>query len=313
VRFLQVASEQTPLLLIVDDLHQSDSTTLDILRRVIETITAARLVILVTYEPIGEMNLGIRRKVNVTDLDEDETAQLAARVLRVTEIGPRLRALLWERTKGRPLFIESLVRMLQQDEQITSSEARAELSAQTDTEALPEDVRQLIVSQIDRLSPDARAVLQIASVLGDGFTAEMLTALAEDINPIRLEILFGELIYAQILEALPDLTYRFQHGLAQITVYESLNRLQRQKLHRAAADYLNQRGDLDHNILKIAYHLVRGGTPLRGLELLVQAADEAEQKQQIDRAIELYAHACELFPHDDSVRAQFERLQKTRP
>jgi adenylate cyclase len=312
VRFLQTASEQSPLLLIIDDLHQSDSTTLDILRRVIETITAARLVILVTYEPVGELNLGIRRKVNVTDLDEDETAQLAARVLQVTEIGPRLRALLWERTKGRPLFIESLVRMLQQDEQITCTETRAELSAQTDTGALPEDVRQLIVSQIDRLSPDARAVLQVASVLGDGFSAEMLAALAEDVNPIRLEVSFGELIYAQILEALPDLTYRFQHGLAQITVYESLNRLQRQKLHRAAADYLNQRGDLDHNILKIAYHLVRGGTPLRGLELLVQAADEAEQKQQIDRAIELYAHACELFPHDDSVRAQLERLQETR-
>jgi predicted ATPase len=120
------------------------------------------------------------------------------------------------------------------------------------------------------------------------------------------------LIYARILEALPDLTYRFQHGLAQITVYESLNRLQRQKLHRAAADFLSQRGDPDHNILKIAYHLVRGGTPLRGLELIAQAAEEAEQKQQIDHAIELYAHACQLFPHDDSVRVQFERLQKTR-
>jgi predicted ATPase len=182
-----------------------------------------------------------------------------------------------------------------------------------DTDALPEDVRQLIVSQIDRLSPDARAVLQVASVLGDGFSAEMLTALTEEITPIRLEVLFGELIYAQILEALPDLTYRFQHGLAQIAVYESLNRLQRQKLHRAAADFLSQRDDLDHNILKIAYHLVRGGAPLRGLELLSQAAEEAEQKQQIDRAIELYAHACELFPHDDSMRAQLERLQKTRP
>lgn len=312
VRFLQTVSEQIPLLLIIDDVHQADSTTLDILKRVINEITSARLVILVTYEPVGELDLRIRRKVNVADLDEDETAQMAARVLKVPEIGPRLRSLLWERTKGRPLFIESLLRMLQQDEQLTQSETRTELSDQTDTEALPEDVRQLIVSQIDRLSLDARALLQVASIWGDVFSVEMLTALVEEINPIRLEVLFGELIYARILEALPDSTYRFQHGLAQITVYESLNRLQRQKLHRAAADFLSQRGDPDHNILKIAYHLVRGGTPLRGLELIAQAAEEAEQKQQIDRAIELYAHACQLFPHDDSVRVQFERLQKTR-
>jgi adenylate cyclase len=312
VRFLQAVSEQTPLLLIIDDVHQSDSTTLDILRRVINEITTARLVVLVTYEPVGDMDLGIRRKVNVADLDEDETTELAARVLQVPEIDPRLRVLLWERTKGRPLFIESLLRMLQQDDQITTSEGRAELSAQTDVDTLPEDVRQLIVSQMDRLSPDARAVLQVASVLGDGFSAETLIALIPEITPIRLEVLFGELIYAEILEALPDLTYRFQHGLAQITVYESLNRLQRQKLHRAAADFLSQRSDREHHILKIVYHLVQGGAPLRGLELLSQSAEEAEQKQQIDRAIELYAHACELFPHDDSVRAQFERLQKAR-
>jgi adenylate cyclase len=312
VRLLQTFSDQMPILLIIDDLHRTDSTALDILKHVVNGITAARLVILVTYEPVVELDLGIRRKVNVTDLEEGETAQMAARVLNVQEIGPRLRELLWERTKGRPLFIESLLRVLRQDGQITLSDARAELAANTNVGALPEDVRQLIVSQIDRLSPDARAVLQVASVLGDGFSAEILIAVAQDINPIRLEVLFGELIYAQIIEALPDMTYRFQHGLAQITVYESLNRLQRQKLHRAAAEFLTRQGDLDRNVIRIAYHLVRGGTPLRGIELISQAADEAEQKQQIDRALELYAHACELFPHDESVRVQFERLQKLR-
>jgi adenylate cyclase len=312
VRFLQTFCEQIPVLLIIDDLHQADSNTLDILRRVVTEITTARFVILVAYEPVDELNLGIRRKVNVTDLDEDETERMAARVLNVQEIGPRLCQLLWKRTKGRPLFIESLLRVLQQDGQIIQTEKQAELAAHTDIEALPEDVRQLIVSQIDRLSPDARALLQVASVLGDGFGGEMLVALAEQVSPIRLEVLLGELIYAQIIEVLPDMTYRFQHGLAQTTVYESLNRLQRQKLHRAAADFLTQQGDLDRNVLKIAYHLVRGGTPLRGIELISQAAEEAEQKQQIDRAIELYTHACEMFPHDESVRAQLERLQQQR-
>jgi adenylate cyclase len=312
VRFLQTFCEQIPVLLIIDDLHRADSNTLDILRRVVKEIPTARLVILVAHEPADGLDLDIRRKVSVADLDEDETSQLAARVLQTQEIGPRLHGLLWERTKGRPLFIESLLRVLQQDEQITQTDTQAELAAHTNIEALPEDVRQLVVSQIDRLSPDARALLQVASILGDGFGGEMLAALTESVSPIRLEVLLGELIYAQIIEVLPDMAYRFQHGLAQITVYESLNRLQRQKLHRAAADFLTQQGDLDRNVLKIAYHLVRGGTPLRAIELISQAAEEAEQQQQIDRAIELYTHACEMFPHDDSVRGQLERLQERR-
>jgi predicted ATPase len=312
VRFVQVFTEQVPVLLIIDDLHRADANTLDILRRVANEITESRLFILVTYEPVEGLDVGIRRQVNVGDLDEDETAQIAERVLQVQDVGPRLRRLLWERTKGRPLFVESLLRVLHQDEKIVFTDARAELAADTRTDALPDDVRQLIVSQMDRLSPDARALLRVASVIGDGFSTEMLTALADDVSEMRTETLLGELIHAQIIEALPDMTYRFQHGLAEITVYESLNRLQRQKLHRAAADFLMKLGDLDRNVLKIAHHLIRGGTPLRGIELVSQAAEEAEQKQQLDRAIELYTHACEMFPHDDSARAQLDRLQKIR-
>jgi predicted ATPase len=95
-------------------------------------------------------------------------------------------------------------------------------------------------------------------------------------------------------------------------VYESLNRLQRQKLHRAAADVLRRKPDSDRNVLKVAYHLVKGGMPMRGIELVFGAADQAEHNQQIDRAIELYTHALEIFPHDESVRAQLDRLQKER-
>jgi len=115
-----------------------------------------------------------------------------------------------------------------------------------------------------------------------------------------------------VIEPLPDAAYRFRHGLAQATVYESLNRLQRQKLHRAAAEYLQERVDSDQKLLMVAYHLVKGGMPMRGIELVSSAADEAEQNHLIDRAIELYTHALDIFPHDESVRAKLERLQSMR-
>jgi predicted ATPase len=108
------------------------------------------------------------------------------------------------------------------------------------------------------------------------------------------------------------MTYRFRHGLTQATIYESLNRMQRQKLHRAAADFLMNQEEDDRNLLKIAYHLVKGGMPTRGIELVLDAADRAERNDQIDRAIELCAHAQGIFPLDESVRAQLKRLEAQR-
>jgi predicted ATPase len=313
-RFIQVFADRNPTLLIIDDLHRADATTLAMLKQVVAEIAKSRLMVLVTCEPPeDDPDLGIQRKVTVSDLEEDETAQLAARVLNAHEVGPRLRALIWERTKGRPLFVESLLHLLDQDGHIKKTGARAELAGDMSIDTLPDNVRQLLTSQIDRLSADARALLQVASVLGDGFTAEMLIALSEGAaSEIRLETLLGEMIFEEIIEPLPDMTYRFRHGLAQATVYESLSRLQRQRLHRDAADFLADHGDPDRVALKVAYHLVKGGLPLRGIELVSQAADRAEQNQQLDRAIELYTHARDIFPHDESVRAQLERLQALR-
>lgn len=312
MRFLQKFTDQTPTMLIIDDLHRGDPNAIAILNRILGEIGKARLVILVAYEPMEDQNLAIRRKVNVTDLDEGETTQMAGRVLKVSELGPRLSGFIWDRTKGRPLFVESLLGLLHRGNHLDLAENRAELKGDVTVEMLPDNVRELIMSQIDQLTPEARELLQVASVWGDSFDAESLIELAGGENAIHMESLLGELIYEEIVEALPDGTYRFQHGLAQTTVYESLNRLQRQKLHRAAADLLTKQGDSDRTVLKIAYHLVKGGMPMRGIEIVFSAADRAEQNQQIDRAIELYTHALDIFPHDESVRAQLERLKKVR-
>ncbi len=312
VRFLQVFTEQTPALLVMDDAHRADAATRAILKQVLAEITRAPIVILVAYELEDDLEFGIRRKVTVSHLDEGETAELAARILEVSDLEPELRRLLWERTNGRPLFIESLVRLLQQTDRIAIKDEQAALCGDITSEPLPENVRELILSEIDRLSPEARDLLQAAAVLGDGFTAETVIALAEGANAIRLETLLGELIFRQIIEPLPDSTYRFRHGLAQATVYDTLNRLQRQKLHRAAAETLRAQDASDRSVLRIAYHLVKGGVPLRGIELVSSAADQAETAGQIDRALELYTHALEIFPHDDSINAQLERLRRLR-
>jgi adenylate cyclase len=312
VRFLATYAEDIPTLLVIDDAHRTDQNTLAILKQVVTEIKRARLMILATYEPIDGFELPMRRKVNVNELDADETEMLATRVLKTRELDDMLLTLIWTRTNGRPLFIESLLHLLEQDQHIERSDLRAQLTGEAEIEALPDDVRELITSQIDRLSPDARGVLQMAAVLGNGFTVKGLLALNNDISELQLEVLLGDLIHAEIIEALADTAFRFRHGLTETTVYESLNRLQRQKLHRLAADFLMAQTDAERYVLKIAYHLVKGGSPLRGIEIVSEAAVLAEQEHHIDRAIELYTHARDIFPHDESIRVELDRLQTLR-
>lgn len=307
--FLISYSDDIPTLIVIDDLHRADQITLAILNEVLDTVKRARLMMVATYEPSENLNVKIRRKITVSELNEDETRQIAGRILDTRELDASLFDLVWSRTNGRPLFVESLLHRLEQDDQIERTASSARLKADAAIEALPDDVRELITSEIDRLSPDARTVLQAASVVGDGFTVEALLWLNDGIGELRLETVLGELLHAEIVELMPDNSYRFRHGLTEMTVYESLNRLQRQKLHRAAADYLQELNDDDRHVLKIIYHLAQGGVPMRALVMISDVATHAEAEQRIDWAVELYTHACQLFPHDDSLRAELERLQ----
>lgn len=310
VQFLKVLSEQTPVMLVIDDLHRADPVAVTILKHVLTEIATGRLMVVVTYEPVDDgFDLPIRRTVKLGDLAEDEATQMAARMLGVRKLGPRLQALLWARSSGRPLFVESLLRLLLADDAIECSPDRADLKPEVAPETLPDNVRELIMSQVDRLSAEARAVLQAAAILGDGFTLAGLIAVGEIEDEIWLEELLGELLHARIIDMQGDGTYRFLHGVTQATVYESLNRLQRQKMHRQAADFWQQQAISDRNVLSIAYHLVRGGMPMRGIELVSQAADKAEANGEIDRAIALTMHARQIMPHDDSIRVRLERLQ----
>jgi hypothetical protein len=152
----------------------------------------------------------------------------------------------------------------------------------------------------------------VASVLGDGFTPDALGALIPDEEADHLESLLCDLSEERVIEQLPDTTYRFMHGLVQTTIYESLSRLQRQEYHRSAAEFWAEQPESDRQLLARTYHLSRGGLPLRAMELICDAANEAEQNHQLGRALDLYLHAHEIFPRDESVRAQLARLQKAQ-
>ncbi len=311
VRFVKAFTEETPTLLVIDDLHRENRQALDVLKYVLESIKQAKLVIVVTYEPTIELDLDAQT-LTVPDLNEEETDQVALAILHSSELGPGLKALLWEKTSGRPLFIEALLRKLLQSGYIDQAQGYAELQPDAELDMLPDDVRELVISRVDSFSPETQALLRGAAVLAEDFTPEALHPLSESENPLQVRAILTELCRAQLLEKIDDNVYRFRHGLTQRVIYESLSRAQRLKLHRIAVQYWRVHREFTYQPVVLAYHLMKCGLLPEAIEIVTTSAQNAEANNDLDRAIELYTHALTLFPDEHSIRVELDRLEQSQ-
>jgi predicted ATPase len=307
VVFLSAFAQRTPSLLVIDDLQQENAQAINLLQRVLDEIKQAKLVVVVTYEPTLSVELDAQTLV-VPDLSEEDTYQVALAILHSSELGPRLKRLLWERTSGRPLFIEALLRQLLQGGFIDQQEGYAELKADADVETLPDDVRELVISRLDSFSPQAQTVLRAASALTDDFPVDEIQAVSEIENVTQLQSIVVELTRTQMLEKVSENVYRFRHGLTQSVIYESLARAQRVKFHRLAVRYWREHKDVSYQPILLAYHLSKCGLLPEAIEVVTNAAEEAERGGNVERAVELYTHALTIMPDEHSIRAELERL-----
>ncbi len=308
-QFLRAYTEKTPSLLVIDDLQQENSYAVGVLQQLLEQLKQARLVVVVTYEPTLKVKLETQTLV-VPDLSEEDTYQVALTILHSSELGPRLKKLLWDRTSGRPLFIEALLRELLQDGYIEQAEGYAELKADADLETMPDDVRELVISRLDSFSPDEQLVLRAASALVEEFFFKALQAVAEINDADRLRGILDNLSGAQMLEPVSEDVYRFRHGLTQRVIYESLARVERLKLHRLAARFWREHREVSYQPIVLAFHLVKSGLLPEAIEIVTTAAEEAEHNGDLDRAVELYTHALGIFPDEHSIGTELIRLHQ---
>jgi class 3 adenylate cyclase len=243
-------------------------------------------------------------------LDRDGAAEIAAQQLGADRLDPVLADWLWTRAGTNPRYITALIRQAQNAGAVAREVGGIVVRPARLPFLPPDDVRDLITSEIDRLPPDVRDLLRLAAVCGDPVTPGLLGAvggLRDAADTLRRLEALAE---AGILEHVDERTYRFRYGLVREVAYQSLPRLQRHKLHRLAAGALLAQSEDEITLRRVADHLSRGGLPMRAIELLATAADDAEARGDTARALGLYRIAADLFPHDDSARAQIARLER---
>jgi class 3 adenylate cyclase/tetratricopeptide (TPR) repeat protein len=241
VRLEKLAS-QHPALMIFEDLHWIDPTSLEVLNRTVDRIKTLPVLLIVTFRP--EFNAPWTGQSGATSLvlnrlSEHEAAAIIARVAGNKSLPADLIAEIVERTDGIPLFVEEMTRAV--------LEAKSEVAAPTLT--VPASLHGSLMARLDRLG-SAKEVAQIGAAIGREFSDALLTALVRKPEAELGSALDGLIAAGLLLRqgVPPHSTYLFKHALVQDAAYRTLLREPRRALHARIVETLeNQFPDIAKN------------------------------------------------------------------
>ena len=308
---LDVLTADVPLVLVLEDLHWSDRSTVEALTAVAQRREPARLLILGTYRPAEAALRGHPVRGMAQELcGRGQAVELRLERLPVEDVaaylvgrlgGPvagSLAAFIHARTEGHALFLVTIVEHLVQQGLVVRHAGAWTLRAggEAQVASLPEEVRQLLLRRIEALPPAVRQVLEAASVVGEAFAVAAVAAGAQcpvaEVDAVCEGLARQQHFITDAgLTVWPDTTsggsYRFQHVLYQQVLYEQVGSGRRAQLHRRIGARLEasagaRAGDL---AAQLAVHFERGGEVPRAVSYWQQVGDQAARRQAHPEAI----------------------------
>lgn len=277
--FLRGLAERQPVLLWVDEAHWADHPTWQALAYVSQRLTSrVPLFIAVTCrsEDIAEPNRQIWRRLQrapfahhrtLSRLGRKQTHELIRHILG-PNVSPRLLDRIYAITEGIPFFVVETARALAH---VPQRQLLAQAAHAADAFSLPERVRQVVESRLDLLPENARALLQVAAVVGHTFSVDLLRRVADVDEATLLAALDVWLRRGLVHEQAGG--YTFSHGLVHRVVYNELSLARRRWLHRRVATLLREEADVQ--AATVARHFAESDQPTEAIPFFMQAAEEA--------------------------------------
>jgi class 3 adenylate cyclase/predicted ATPase len=294
-----------PVLMILEDAHWIDPTSLEVLSRAVDRLRTLRLLLIVTFRPEFDPPWIGRHYVtalHINRLAERDAGAMIDSIVRNKFIPERLRQDIIERTDGIPLFIEEMINaVLETDCQRVAERTIAVIP--TSALAVPASLHALLMARLDRLGP-AKEVAQIGAALGRGFSHALLAAVVRK-PEMQLMSALDRLIAAGLLfrqGVPPHATYVFKHALVQDAAYGTLLREPRRALHALIAERLETQFPeiAESQPELLARHCSAGGLIEKAARLWGKAGQRSmarsallEAAEQLTRAI---GHIATLTP-----------------
>lgn len=305
---LLLASDDSPRIIIFEDLHWFDEASLSLLRSIIRRLP--QLLVVASRrspepgfatdacgpgEDISEINLG--------QLPTQAIAEIIRRRLRATRLSSDLVSFVQARAGGNPFYCEEFASALRDAGAISLERGVCLTDIESLSSAsvtLPASLESAIVTRVDALRPEPQLLLKVSSVVGGSFTAELLydvypgTVSLQDIRAMLDHLVERELLRVQQSRA--GSLYAFRHAISEEVTYSLLPFVQRRLLHGATAAALEKThvGALEPYYGQLARHWERADAPARAIDYLERAAEQALRGYANHDAIQYVQRAFEL-------------------
>ncbi|MBD3662596.1 ATP-binding protein [Sulfitobacter aestuariivivens] len=296
-KLLVQQSRDKPVLLVYEDLHWIDPTSLELLDLLLDTVANQKIMILATARPSFGYGFGghpIVTRFALNRLGKDQIGDIVSKLTGGKAMPDEIMAIIAHRTDGVPLFVEELTKTILESDTLKEDGDRLVLNGPLSTIAIPTTLHDSLMARLDRLQP-IKEVAQTAACIGREFSHSLLaqiSLLPEVELAAALEgLIEAELIYRRGLP--PEATYLFKHALVRDAAYESLLKEKSRAIHARIQTALEADADVAPEVL--AVHAEAAGLTDRAIDLWEAASKTAIARPAFDEAISHLGRAIELI------------------
>ena len=282
VDLFEAVSRTQAALVVFEDLHWSDPSTLEVLDHLVKRLPKMALQVVATARQEFTFRWDRCPQAAILTIGRLRAEDIESLVAGITvrHIFPAgLMDQIVARTDGVPLFVEELTRALLESSE-ASEAGRGRPRDPSDAE-IPATLRDLLMARLDRVA-EAKEIAQIGAVLGREFSHELISAVAP-MSRLELETGLERLLAAGLAfrkGTPPDAVYQFKHALIQDAAYDSLLKSRRKELHGIIATVLEERfpGLRESKPELLAHHHTEAGTPSEAIRYWHRAGDVAMRR-----------------------------------
>jgi class 3 adenylate cyclase/tetratricopeptide (TPR) repeat protein len=320
-RIVLKGSELRPLVMAFEDLQWLDRGSEELAKYMLDSIPAARVLLIFTYRPDYVHTWGGRSyhsQVTLNRLSNRESLAMVTHILGTENIDGKLEELILEKTEGIPFFIEEFIKSLKDLGMIERKDIVYCLAKGIADIAIPGTIQDVIMARVDLLPDAAKAVLQTGSVIEREFSYELIKRamgmpeqeLLSHLSALKdSELLYERGIY-------PQSTYIFKHTLTREVVYDSILKNTKKRLHNEIGSAIEEihKDNLDGYYAILAEHFIAGGNYDKAIEYCRLAGTKAWNAASLNDAI-TYAQKCvaclEKLPQTKDVSRQMVDARTT--
>ena len=316
-------TELTPLVVVIEDLHWADTSSIELLESMFRLAETQRIVFINVFRPnhpetgdriietIKEKLPVYSVEIRLQPLSEQMGEMLINNMLNIKGLQQAVIDQIIQRAGGNPFFIEEVVRSFIDTGAVVKANGEFKVTEKIEKMVIPHTINDVLMARIDRLDENTRDLIKVASVIGRSFFYRILTQVANTVDGIDIRLSYLkqiELIREQ--QRMEELEYLFKHALAQEAAYESILHQKRKDLHLQVARSIEKVFDerLHEFYGMLALHYIKGGDDEKAAYYLIKAGEEAMKASASSEALNYYEEGLKLYLQSNKDTADPEKL-----